>query len=66
MEKVWDSLNELLDKTQGFWDVVITIFVKSIQIILFAVFALFFIPSYLIVTYGHKMWAKMLTDLFKL
>lgn len=66
MEKFWDSLNSLMDQTQGFWDIVITIFVKSVQIVFFMIFAIVFLPSYLVVTYGHKMWAKMLTDLLKL
>lgn len=66
MEKAWDALSGLTDKTTGIFDVIITILVKTIQIVIFMAFAVIFLPAYLIVTYGHKLWAKMLTDLLKL
>lgn len=66
MEKLWDSFSGLTEKTTGIWDVILTVFVKAVQIIFFMAFAIIFLPAYLIVTYGHKLWAKMLTDLLKL
>lgn len=66
METLWDNLDGLTEKFDGAFDVIVTVLVKIIQIAFFIVFAIVFLPSYLIVTYGHKMWAKMLTDLLKL
>ncbi|OGI71698.1 hypothetical protein A3J61_02520 [Candidatus Nomurabacteria bacterium RIFCSPHIGHO2_02_FULL_38_15] len=66
MEKIWENFNALTEKTTGIWDVILTIFVKAVQIAFFICFAAIFLPAYLIVTYTHKLWAKMLTDLLKL
>jgi hypothetical protein len=66
MENIWDSFAGLTEKTEGVWNVIVTIFVKAVQIAFFICFALIFLPAYLIVTYTHKLWAKMLTDLLKL
>lgn len=66
MEKIWENFNELTSKTSGAMEVILTIFVKAVQIAFFICFAIVFLPAYLIITYGHKLWAKMLTDLLKL
>ncbi|MBP6912742.1 MAG: hypothetical protein KBB86_02305 [Candidatus Pacebacteria bacterium] len=66
MENFWDNFASLTEKTEGFFNVIVTIFVKAVQVAFFICFALIFLPAYLIVTYGHKLWAKMLTDLLKL
>jgi hypothetical protein len=66
MENFWNTLTSLSEKTEGIWNVIATIFVKAVQIVFFMCFAIVFLPAYLIVTYGHKLWAKMLTDLLKL
>ncbi len=66
MENFWDNFASLTEKTEGVWNVIVTIFVKAVQVAFFICFAIIFLPAYLIVTYGHKLWAKMLTDLLKL
>lgn len=66
MEKIWDNFASLTEKTEGVLNVIVTFFVKTVQVIFFICFAVIFLQAYLIVTYTHKLWAKMLTDLFKL
>ncbi|MGI9117920.1 MAG: hypothetical protein ACR2IQ_00015 [Minisyncoccia bacterium] len=54
------------EKLGGVANVILTIIAKAIELILFAILAVFFIPSFLIVTYLNKTWGTLLTKLFKL
>lgn len=66
METIWDNFNAIAAKAEGVWGIILTIFIKAVQIAFFICFAIIFLPAYLVVTYTHKLWAKMLTDLLKL
>ncbi|MBP6858072.1 MAG: hypothetical protein KBC11_02700 [Candidatus Pacebacteria bacterium] len=41
-------------------------FLYILNLVLFIVLSIFFIPSFFIVTYLQETWSKMLGDLFKL
>jgi hypothetical protein len=49
-----------------FMEVAEKTFLYVLNVILFVVLSIFFIPSFFIVTYLQPVWAKMLGDLFKL
>jgi len=54
------------EKLGGVANVMFTIIAKVIELILFIVLAVLFIPAFLIVTYLHKTWSTLLAKLFKL
>lgn len=54
------------EKLGGVANVIFTIIAKIVELVLFAILAILFIPSFLIVTYLHKTWSTLLTKLFKL
>ncbi len=65
-----DFFKELWEGTKGsskdISGVVFTILEKTLKLLFFFVLALFFIPSYLIVTNFNKLWSTLLKDLFGL
>lgn len=65
-----DFFKELWEGTKGgsknISGVVFTILEKTLKLLFFFILALFFIPSYLIVTNFNKLWSTLLKDLFGL
>jgi hypothetical protein len=65
-----DFFKEFWEGTKGgskdISSVIFTILEKTLKLLFFFVLALFFIPSYLIVTNFNKLWSTLLKDLFGL
>ncbi len=65
-----DFFKELWEGTKGsskdISGVIFTIIEKTLKLLIFFILAIFFIPSYLIVTNFNKSWNTLLKDLFKL
>lgn len=70
MDKVIEMFDAAMttgtEKLGGVANVIFTIIAKIVELVLFAVLAMLFIPAYLIVTYLNKTWSTLLTKLFKL
>lgn len=54
------------EKLGGVANVIFTIIAKVVELLLFIILAVLFIPAFLIVTFTHKTWSTLLAKLFKL